>query len=109
MLTKINGKQHDNKAYVITGPEALSYYQVAELISNEIGRKISHADIPEEPARNAFKGIGREEWLVDAILDEFYNSKVGNRSKTTNGVKKIIGRKPISFAQFVKDYSSSFI
>lgn len=46
--------------------------------------------------------------LIDAILEEFYNTKVGNRSATTNTVEQIIGRKPTSFAQFVRDYVTYF-
>jgi uncharacterized protein YbjT (DUF2867 family) len=100
--------QHENKAYLVTGPEALSYSQVTEIISEEIGKKISYIDTEEEDARKAMESMGIEDWLIDAILEEFYNTKVGNRSKTTNTVEQIIGRKPISFAQFVRDYANYF-
>jgi hypothetical protein len=52
--------------------------------------------------------MGWEDWLVDAILEDFYNSRVGNESKTANTVEQIIGRKPASFAQFISDYADSF-
>jgi uncharacterized protein YbjT (DUF2867 family) len=109
LLTENNGRsRHDKKAYVVTGSEALSYSQVAEIISKEIGRKISYIDTSEEDARKSMKSMGREDWLIDAILEEFYNIRVGNRSETTNIVEQIIGRKPTSFAQFVRDYANSF-
>ena len=100
--------QHENNAYVVTGPEALSYSQVAQIISKEIRRMISYIDTPEENARKAMKSMGMEDWLIDSILEEFYNTKVGNRSKTTNTVEQIIGRKPNSFARFVRDYADAF-
>ena len=88
--------------------EALSYSQAAEIISKEIGRKISYVDIPEEDARKAMKGIGMEDWLIDAMM-EFYNIiREGYASHTTNTVEQIIGRNPTSFAQFVRDHSVSF-
>jgi uncharacterized protein YbjT (DUF2867 family) len=111
LLTKNNGnrgQQHENKAYDITGPEALSYSQAAEIISKEIGKKISYVDIPEEDARKAMKGIGMEDWLIDAIVELYNIIKAGYASQTTNTVEQIIGRKPTSFAQFVRDYSNSF-
>jgi uncharacterized protein YbjT (DUF2867 family) len=109
LLTENNGRsRHGKKAYVVTGSEALSYSQVAEIISKEIGRKISYIDTSEEDARKSMKSMGREDWLIDAILEEFYNTRVGNRSETTNIVEQIIGRKPTSFAQFVRDYANSF-
>ena len=111
LLTKNNGnrgQQYENKAYDITGPEALSYSQAAEIISKEIGRKISYVDIPEEDARKAMKGIGMEDWLIDAMM-EFYNIiRAGYASQITNTVEQIIGRNPTSFAQFVRDHSVSF-
>jgi hypothetical protein len=54
------------------------------------------------------ESMSMEDWLIDAILEDFYNTKVGNRSKTTNSVEQIIGRKPTSFAQFVRDYANYF-
>lgn len=110
LLTKNNNGiiQHENKVYVITCPEALSYSQVTEIISKEIGKKISYIDTEEEDARKVMESMSIEDWLIDAILEDFYNTKVGNRSKTTNTVEEIIGRKPISFAQFVRDYANSF-
>lgn len=58
-------------------------------------------------ARKAMESIGIEAWLIDAILEEFYNTRVGNRT-TTNTVEEIIGRKPTFFAQSVRDYANSF-
>ena len=46
-----NGSHHVNKVYDITGPEALSHDQVAEILSEETGRRISYMDISEEDAR----------------------------------------------------------
>ena len=100
--------QYENKAHVVTGPEALSYGQVTEIISKEIGKKVSYIDTEEADARKILESMSFEDWLIDAILEEFYNTKAGNRSTTTNAVEEIIGRKPTSFAQFVKDYANYF-
>ena len=108
LLTK-NGSQHENKAYGITGQEALSYSQAAEILSKEIGKKISYIDIPEEDARKGMKQIGIEDWLIDALMEGFnYIITGGYGSQTTTIVEQITGRKPVSFAQFAKDYAEFF-
>jgi uncharacterized protein YbjT (DUF2867 family) len=108
LLTK-DGSRHQNKAYGITGQEALSYSQAAEIISKEIGRKISYIDIPEEDARKGMKEIGMDDWFIDVMMDGFnYIIRGGYGSQTTTAVEQITGRKPISFAQFAKDYAESF-
>ena len=108
LLTK-NGSQHENKAYVLSGQEALSYNQAAEILSKETGKKISYIDIPEEDARKGLKQIGFEDWLIDAVMEGFnYFITGGYGSQTTTVVEQITGRKPISFAQIAKDYAEFF-
>jgi uncharacterized protein YbjT (DUF2867 family) len=98
-----NGSRHQNKAYGLTGPEALSYTQAAEILSDEIGRRISYVDVPEEDGRKGMKQVGMESWLIDAVMELYNRIKAGHESKTTTVVEQITGRKPISFAQFAKD------
>jgi uncharacterized protein YbjT (DUF2867 family) len=48
-----DNNKHNNKIYLIAGPEALSYHQMAELLSNATGKKISYTVFrkkkPEQP------------------------------------------------------------
>jgi uncharacterized protein YbjT (DUF2867 family) len=104
----IEGIEHLNKVYTITGGEALSFAQAAEIISKEIGKKIAYVDVKEEEARKGMKDMGMENWLIDAIMEGFYSIRAGYGSQTTTVVEKITGRKPISFSQFVKDYVQAF-
>jgi uncharacterized protein YbjT (DUF2867 family) len=90
VLTEHDGSRtRDNgKAYDITGPEALSYYQSAEILSNATGKKIMDVNILEVDARQEMKKIGMENWLIDAIM-EFYNIiKAGHASQTTTIVSQ---------------------
>jgi uncharacterized protein YbjT (DUF2867 family) len=109
LLTKSSGSQQQkNKAYDITGHDALSYSQAAEILSGGIGKKISYIDIGEEDARKGMKKMGMEDWLIDAIMEFYYIIRTGHASRTTNAIEQITGRKPVSFEQFVRDYASSF-
>jgi uncharacterized protein YbjT (DUF2867 family) len=53
--TKIND-HYENKKYGITGNKALSYSQVAEILSNALGRRITYVNITEEDARKDGNG-----------------------------------------------------
>lgn len=107
-ILTIEGVEHMNKIYDITGGEAISFAQAAEIMSKEIGRKIAYIDISEEDARKALKEMGMDNWLIDAVMEGFYSIKAGYGSQTTNVVEQITGRKPISFSQFVRDHVSFF-
>jgi uncharacterized protein YbjT (DUF2867 family) len=102
------GSQRHNKAYDITGQDALSYRQVADILSNEVGKKISYIDITEDGARKGMEQIGMSDWFIDIMIELFRIIRAGYGSETTAAVEHITGRKPISFAQFAKDYAEVF-
>ena len=47
---------------------------------------------------------GADDWFIDVMLELFRITRSGYGSQTTTAVEHIIGRKPIPFAQFAKDY-----
>jgi uncharacterized protein YbjT (DUF2867 family) len=103
-----NSQQHIGKSYTITAEEAISYRQAAEILSKEAGRRISYVDIPEQNARKGMKETGMYDWLIDAIMEFYSIIKAGHASKTTNVFEQVMGRKPITFSQFARDYAQSF-
>jgi uncharacterized protein YbjT (DUF2867 family) len=103
-----DSQQHIGKTYAITAQEAISYGQAAEILSKEVGRRISYVDIPEEDARKGMEENGMDAWLIDAIMEFYSIIKAGRASQTTNVVEQITGHKPISFSQFAKDYAKFF-
>jgi uncharacterized protein YbjT (DUF2867 family) len=101
-------KHNNNKTYLITGPEALSYHQAAEILSNATGKKISYVNISEEEAREAMKEMGMSDWLINTISELSDYFRKGNASQISSAVEEVTGKKPISFSQFAKDYVEAF-
>ena len=99
---------HKNKTYLITGPEALSYHQVAEILSNRIGRKINYVNISDEEARAAMKEIGMSDWLINTVSELSDYFRKGKASEISPAVDEVTGKKPISFSQFANDYVDAF-
>jgi uncharacterized protein YbjT (DUF2867 family) len=108
-LTTNDNQQHIGKAYAITGQEAISYEQAAEILSKEVGKRVSYVNIPKEDAQKGMKeNSGLDDWIVDAIMEFYSIIREGHASQTSNIVEQITGRKPISFSQFAKDYAGAF-
>ena len=99
---------HQGKAYTLTGPEALSNARVAEILSEDTGREIRYVDLPAEQFKQALLGAGLPEWSANALVDlqQFYRR--GSASVVTRDVEQLLGRKPISFEQFSRDYAQAF-
>jgi uncharacterized protein YbjT (DUF2867 family) len=101
--------RHNGKVYTITGPEALSYYQIAKILSNVTGREISYVNLSEGDFRRSLKEAGVDDWFIFVVLlmlDSYY--KKGIAAQITNSVEEVTGRKPISFSQFVNDHVQAF-
>ena len=74
----------------------LSYSQAAEILSKEIGRKISYIDITGEEARNGMKQNGVSDWLTDVIMDSLnFIIRGVYGSQTSDVIEQITGRKHI--------------
>lgn len=97
------GTGHEGKTYTLTGPEVLTRAQVAELLSKELGRKVAYLPVTDEQFRGAVKGFLTPSYTE--LLSHLYSIvRAGHTAVTTPAVEQVLGRKPISFAQFVKDH-----
>lgn len=108
VLTDDQGVRYNGKAYPITGPEALSYGEAAEILSSEVGKKISYVDISEESARKGLKEIGMDDWFINSLMELYAIVRAGYASNLSSAVEDITGKKAISFPQFARDYVEAF-
>ena len=106
-LTSTNGK-HEGKAHIITGGEALSHGHAAEILSEQLGKKVNYINVSDEDARKGMKDMGMDEWIINSIIELFEFAKAGHWSAISPVTEQITGNKPISFSQFAGDYAVAF-
>lgn len=103
-------QQHINQAYSITGPKAMDYYEVAAILSKELGRKIRYA--------NPSPCLSKKYWIKIRKLDKEYASvmgmlymitRLGNAKKVTNTFEQVMNKKPRTFAEFVQENRNAWI
>jgi uncharacterized protein YbjT (DUF2867 family) len=99
---------HVGKAYTLTGPEALTNAEIAQILSDGLGREIRFVNLSPAQFKQAMTSAGVPEWSADALLDLQRLYREGKAATVTQDVEQILGRKPISFAQFVADYREAF-
>jgi uncharacterized protein YbjT (DUF2867 family) len=97
--------RHARQAYTLTGGQAYSRASVAAAISNATGRNVRYQPLSEEEFRALVKQLGWTNEFVDMMLG-FYNAHIrsGRSAVVTDTVKRVLGRPPITLAQFVRDY-----
>jgi uncharacterized protein YbjT (DUF2867 family) len=99
---------HDGRTYELTGPEALSYGDVAAALSAATGRRVTFVDVPEEAARQGLVQAGLPDWLFAQLVGVFGRIRAGDLSRTTDTVRALTGRAPRTFAQFAREHARLF-
>ncbi len=92
---------HEGQAYTPTGPAALTYDEIAEMLTDELGRPIRYAN-PNLLAywrRMRWRGMPRA--MVGVTLGIYTAARFGLANGLTDDVKRITGRPPIPMRQFV--------
>jgi uncharacterized protein YbjT (DUF2867 family) len=104
----LTGPDHENKAYELTGPEALTHEQIAQKLSAAAGRPIKYVDVPPAAYKQAAVGAGVPEAYVDALLNLYEFYLTGGAARVTPDVERVLGRKPRTFDQFAQDHAQAF-
>jgi uncharacterized protein YbjT (DUF2867 family) len=105
----LTGQGHESQSYEISGPEKLSFYDVADRFSEVLGEKIEYVDMPADAYRGVLSKILTQEWHLNAVCDLFGEIREGaTPMHVTDTVEQLIGRKPISLVEFIKDHLAVF-
>ena len=98
----------ERQALTPTGPEALTYHQLAALMAEASGRPVTYVDVPEEAARAGLEQLGVPEPMVSGFLELFAMEKAGGAALVTDDVQRVTGKAPRSFADFARDYAAAW-
>jgi uncharacterized protein YbjT (DUF2867 family) len=100
---------HDGKKYVITGSEALSYRQAAEIIGRTIGKPLRFVDETPEQSRARRQREGYPPKIIESALAISAYQRAGGKTETiTSVVADLTGRPPRTFADFAREHAAVF-
>jgi len=98
---------HTGKTYTLTGPAALSNSEVAAILSSVLGREIRYVNLPPNEMKQALLGVGVPEWNANGIIDLEALYREGAASTVSPDIERVLGRMPIAYEQFARDYAST--
>ena len=99
---------HEGKAYDLSGPNALSWGEVAETIGKAIGKAVKYVPVSDEDGRKGMLAAGIPVFYADLLLDlyRFYRNRGADR--VSPAVPQALGRPAISFERYVRDHVELF-
>jgi uncharacterized protein YbjT (DUF2867 family) len=101
----LTSEGHSGRIYDLTGPELLSYADMAKKLGDAMGRTVTYTDVPPDAAREAMIGAGWPEFLADGLLELMALYGTGGQEDITQTVEKLTGTPPRTFDAFAKDFA----
>ena len=97
---------HQNKAYTITGSEALTYYDVAKIFSEEIGRTITytHPTLWQFRSRMLAKGLPSSYVTVTSVI--YLTTILGLAKRITPELATLLGHPPRTVREYAHDHKN---
>jgi uncharacterized protein YbjT (DUF2867 family) len=95
----------DSTTYTLTGKKALNLHDVADILSDVLGRNIQYQEISEEEYKRYLKLGGWMDASIDASISLCRVVKLGWNAVITSGLPIILQREPRSFRDFAVDYA----
>jgi uncharacterized protein YbjT (DUF2867 family) len=101
---------HEGRTYELTGPEALTYDDMAARLSGALRREIEYVDMPPDDYAGALAGAGLPGWLARELADLYGRGfyRAGGASFVTDTVERLLGRPPRSYDEFARDHADAF-
>ncbi|MER7540188.1 NmrA family transcriptional regulator [Streptomyces sp. NPDC097704] len=103
LVETLTADGHAGRVHEVTGPRPVGFAEVAAEISRASGRPVVYEAVSEAEYAGLLGGFGlpvpEAEWLAAlfaTLLD-------GHNASATDGVKRILGREPRSFAEFAAE------
>ena len=99
---------HEGRVYDVTGPEAVSYADIAATFTRVLGREVRYVDVPPEAARKGMVDAGLPAWMADAVNELNASMKQWRLTGVTDVVRRIGRKEPVTVEQFVREHAAAF-
>jgi uncharacterized protein YbjT (DUF2867 family) len=101
----LTGTGHEGATYVVTGPEALRFTDVAARISTVFAREVDYAD--RALAADGSAGLSR--WQAEGNLELFDWIRQGGADTVSTAVREVTGADPQPVQDWLDDARASFL
>ncbi len=95
-----------NDDFILTGPEAISYADVAKIIGERMKKPVEHYSLTRAELVERWIGVGLPLAYAEMLTDMDIAIAAGSEDRVTDHVHRITGHKAHSFETFVKAQSA---
>ncbi len=101
-------EQYLNQSLDVTGPEALTYSQVAAKMTAILGRPITYSQPGLFKFRRTMIKRGMNKKFVNVMVMLYLITQLGNADQVNDTAAQVLGRPPRDLDTFIEDYQDDF-
>lgn len=98
----LTGAGHENKSYVLTGGPAVSFADIAAILSRIVGKTVPYVAISEQDYVNARAAEGLPEFVARFVLGWVHGMNRGEWDQQTGDLEALLGRAPTTPEQYLR-------
>ena len=99
---------HEGRAYELTGADALDYFQVADIFTDVLGKRVTYPNPTPWRFWRRMRKRGVPAPFVGVMIGLYTVCRFGLASHVSPETARLLGREPISLRQYVEDYRESW-
>jgi uncharacterized protein YbjT (DUF2867 family) len=99
---------HAGQAYALTGPQALSFGEMAQVLARILEKPVRYIDISEETAGEEMRKAGLPDYVIDGLVGTFAALRAGRLDDCTEDVERVTGQPPRTFETWCRNHLSAF-
>ena len=95
-------RPHAGKVYTLFGPAEVDYYQITEVMTRVLGRRVTYVPVSPEEFRAALQQRGRDPQLIEHQVNVAADVRDGLYSGTNDAVRQLTGSEPLTIEAFIQ-------
>ncbi|MCS7047953.1 MAG: SDR family oxidoreductase [Verrucomicrobiae bacterium] len=99
---------HEGRAYLLTGPQALSHGEVAQLLTEVLGRPVVFEDESGDEFVRRAVAAGMDAWMAEALNELYALVRAGLAKVVTPTVSQLLGRPARTMREFLEEHRPQF-
>ncbi len=99
--------RHAGSIHLVTGPRALTFAHVGEVLSRVLERSVRYIDLTDEQFRAGLLASGQRDWQATALVELNRYARQGHASIVTDTVERITGHAARTLLQWVQDHAAA--
>ncbi len=101
-------QHHDGKTYTPTGPQSVSFVDVAQRLTRILGKPVGYMPVSDEAQRKALLDHGIPTWITDMLIEHSQAYAAGWGNYTSSDFLDIVGHPPRDIDDFIRDHVAAF-